>query len=232
MWLITRVGFFSIVQKPGDQFTDTLTVRSRVFGDLVALQQHYLPGLGPIQESTDTDYRFRAVARRIDVAAAMARIIDDLNYINFKSEVAKQQGSKRASLYHKVWDVLHKLQTGPTAASTDGKQVIVKLAAEGGSLTLYGIQSPDGWQFRVETDEVGLIEDEDMSDLPQRPWVETWRSALKQLDAYPWTQLHAVTVHPKFRNRVFKALQTRKNKGLEIDWAQWGEALHILVDEE
>lgn len=71
MWLITPVGFFSIVQKPGDKQNDTLTVRSRVRSDLAALKQHYLPGLGLIQESHDTDYRFRAVAPRSEVSAAM-----------------------------------------------------------------------------------------------------------------------------------------------------------------
>lgn len=116
MWLITPVGFFSIVQKSEDQLGGTLTVRSRIFGDLVALQQHYLPELGPIEESTDTDYRFRAIARRADVAAAMTRIVEDLNYSNFKSQVSNEQGVKRSGLYHKVWDVLHKLQTDPAFA--------------------------------------------------------------------------------------------------------------------
>ena len=36
MWLITPVGFFSIVQKPSDVAADTLTVRARVQGDLEA----------------------------------------------------------------------------------------------------------------------------------------------------------------------------------------------------
>jgi len=98
MWLITSIGFFSVVQKPGDKQNGTLTVRSRVRSDLAALKQHYLPGLGPIQESLDTDYRFRAVAPRAEVSAAMARMIEDLDYGNFKSEVAKKQGPKRASL--------------------------------------------------------------------------------------------------------------------------------------
>ena len=668
MWLITRFGFFSIIQKPEDHLKDTLTVRSRVHGDLVALKQHYLPDLGEIQESSDTDYRFRATAQRADIAAAMTRIIDDLNYGNFKSEVSKQQGPKRASLYHEVWDVLHKLQTDPafikqdpvadsyggvvisggrrvllreptkhhggyawtfakTKASpgesprdaalravrektgydamirisiaglfggtsshtgyyvmeakhpsakanwqttglrwaefddardlirqspnaigrdrdlaildaaikaaelipynkhlrvqpddwsvikampdrhlvlhpqrqfspdemekiqrgfyptvqeqkwfmyftddrlkmhrswtgflifdvgfsfnpdggayvtdvivnresrqygsndadedlrhldemleyhllqpleepevdgfvkamslalqpkylgspavlsalvkevidvairavadeateddfdlavrkvisaftdddagytrmpgwhnaehvgsyvkkyligddhgedlaeilsegmfaliaklqemlfsflkdpaanweehavvqlnalhqfvvtvllgtntvvsgektlsdfywmpvetvTNDKQVIIEVGAEGGALTLYGIQSPDGWQFRTETDEAALadlIDDEDLTDLPQRPWVGTWRAALKQLDAYPWTQMFPLTVHPDFRDKVFKALQTRKKKGLVIDWDQWGNALNIFFEDE
>jgi ADP-ribose pyrophosphatase YjhB (NUDIX family) len=665
MWLITPIGFFSIVQKPGDKANGTLTVRSRVRSDLAALKQHYLPSLGPIQESHDTDYRFRAVAPRAEVSAAMARLVDNLDYSNFKSEVGKKQGHKRAGLYHKVWDVLYHLQTDPEFAEKDpvaesyggvvvsggrkvllreptkhhggyawtfakteskpgesprdaavravrektgydaeirisvpgafkgsasstcyyvmdakhppakpnwqtaglrwvnfdearelirqspnaegrdrdmaildaaekvasaisykehpnvqpedwqelkamperqtvlypklwfnpdemakirrgffptvmeekwflyftgdrlrmhrswtgilifdvgfafdpkdgayvtdvivnresreysntdddedlkmleeiiryhllqpleepevdgfvkamslamqpkylgspevvtalvkevfdvairaiaeeateddfveavakvisaftdddasytrmpgwhsaeqlgayvkkyligsdqgeclaeilghgmtaliaklqemlggflkdpaanweehalvqlnalhqfvvtvllgtntvvsgektlsdfhwvaigadagGKQVIVEVGSEGGSLTLYGIQSAEGWQFRAETNEAALIDDEDMPDHPERPWVETWRSALKQLDGYPWTQLYPLAVHPEFRDKVFKALQTRKKKGLVIDWDQWGHVLNILVDEE
>lgn len=119
MWLITPFGFFSIVQKPGDKQKGTLTVRSRVRGDLAALKQHYLPGLGPIQESHDTDYRFRAVAPRAEVSAAMSRMVDGLDYSNFKSEVAKKQGHKRASLYHQVWDVLYYLQTDPAFAEKE-----------------------------------------------------------------------------------------------------------------
>ena len=119
MWLITPIGFFSVVEKPGDKQAGTLTVRARVRGDLVALKKHYLPALGPIQESHDTDYRFRAVAPRSEVSAAMARMVDGLDYSNFKSEVAKKQGHKRASLYHKVWDVLYHLQTDPAFADKE-----------------------------------------------------------------------------------------------------------------
>lgn len=32
MWLVTPIGFFSVVQKPGDKQSDTLTVGSRVQG--------------------------------------------------------------------------------------------------------------------------------------------------------------------------------------------------------
>lgn len=119
MWLITPIGFFSIVQKSGDKQNGTLTVRSRVRSDLAALKQHYLPGLGVIQESPDSDYRFRAVAPRAEVSAATARMVDGLDYGNFKSEVAKKQGHKRAGLYHQVWDVLHKLQTDPAFADKE-----------------------------------------------------------------------------------------------------------------
>ena len=113
MWLITPFGFFSIVQKPGDRQAGTLTVRARLRSDLAALGKHVLPSLGVIEESTDTDYRFRATALRAEVSAAMVRLVDGLDYDNFKAEVAKRQGHVRSNLYHEVWSVLHRLQTDP-----------------------------------------------------------------------------------------------------------------------
>lgn len=113
MWLLTPIGFFSIVQKPSDQAAGTLTVRARVKSDLEALRASYLPSLGVIQESLSNDYRFRAVAPQQDVSAALAQLVAQLDYSNFKNEVAKQQGSARAQLYHGVWDVLYQMQTLP-----------------------------------------------------------------------------------------------------------------------
>jgi hypothetical protein len=110
MWLITPTGFFSIVQKPTDAPANTLTVRARVRQDLETLREQYLPGMGEIAESRSNDYRFRAVAPRAEVAAAMAAIVNGIEYPNFKSQVAKVQGPKRAHLYHEVWDVLYRLQ--------------------------------------------------------------------------------------------------------------------------
>ena len=110
MWLITPTGFFSIVQKPTDVAANTLTVRARVRQDLETLRAQFLPGLGEIQESRNNDYRFRAVAPRAEVAAAMAQMVNTLDYSNVKSQVAKVQGAARAHLYHDVWDVLYRLQ--------------------------------------------------------------------------------------------------------------------------
>jgi len=50
MWLITSVGFFSIVEKPDDREAGTLTIRARVREDLEALRRQFLPDLAPIQE--------------------------------------------------------------------------------------------------------------------------------------------------------------------------------------
>lgn len=113
MWLITPIGFFSVVQKPSDVAHDTLTIRARIHADLDALRAHYMPGLGDVSESKTNDYRFRAVAPRAEVASALAGMVNALDYSNFKNQVAKVQGSSRAHLYHDVWDVLYRLQSEP-----------------------------------------------------------------------------------------------------------------------
>lgn len=119
MWLFTDIGFFSIVQKPEDRSKGLLTVRSRVRGDLEALAGKHLPIVGEIQETSHTDYRFRAKARHADVVAAMARMAAAIDYSNFKHRVEIAQGLTRAYTYHEVWDVLHGLQT--KGASRDAK---------------------------------------------------------------------------------------------------------------
>ena len=110
MWLITSLGFFSIVCKPGDMESGMLTVRARVKSDLEELRHHCLPSLGAIVEGAGTDYRFRATAPRDEVAKALAKMIQQIDYGNFKNEVADKQGKHRAKVYGKVWDVLYELQ--------------------------------------------------------------------------------------------------------------------------
>ncbi|NLY28157.1 MAG: hypothetical protein GX049_11545 [Alcaligenaceae bacterium] len=110
MWLLTPEGFFSIVQKPADRARGTLTVRARVADDLENLRRTVLPTLGPTQTSLGTDYRFRAIAPREDVARALGELALRTTYSNFKDAVAQQQGPQRAALYHEVWDVLYTLQ--------------------------------------------------------------------------------------------------------------------------
>ena len=110
MWLLTPIGFFSIVQKPDDRTRNTLTVRARVRQDLESLRLRYLPGLGEIRESRSNDYRFRAQAPRSEISAAMSSMVDELSYGNFKTQVRKEQGPARESVYHDVWCALHRLQ--------------------------------------------------------------------------------------------------------------------------
>lgn len=138
MWLMTPFGFFSVVQKPDDKNSSTLTIRSRVRGDLERLRDSYLPSMSAIAANAGSDYRYRAKALRSEVSSAMAKIVSDIGYDNFKDEVATQQGKVRAGLYGKVWQVLHDLPdqkslgasvSAPSAKSTGGLK-----AAYGGVL--------------------------------------------------------------------------------------------------
>ena len=112
MWLITNEGFFSIVQKPLDTLRGTLTVRARVAGDLRNLKKR-LPDMGEITVSKNADYRYRATAPRQQLAAAIEQMVRDINYGNFKDEVADKQGHGRADIYSGVWGNLYELQRLP-----------------------------------------------------------------------------------------------------------------------
>ncbi len=104
MWLFTNIGFFSAVQKPG---TNNLTIRARVKADLDALRKKYLPELSPSIGHGGTDYPWRATVSHAEFAAALGKIVMDLDYPNFKNEVAARQGKSRASRYGKVWQALY-----------------------------------------------------------------------------------------------------------------------------
>lgn len=117
MWLFTNIGFFSIVQKPG---TDFLTVRARVKHDLESLSERYLPGLSPIQSKGGTDYPWRATTSHADFAAAMGRIALDIDYGNFKNEIAARQGTARAGRYGRVWEALYDMPEDARAHAKSG----------------------------------------------------------------------------------------------------------------
>lgn len=110
MWLITTFGFYSIVEKNDQRGSGNLTIRARVRADLEALRDKYLPDMGEIIETHNSDYRFRAVAKREAICAAFAAAMSDINYHNFKDEVARKQGRARSQIYHDVWSDLYKLQ--------------------------------------------------------------------------------------------------------------------------
>lgn len=109
MWLITTIGFFSIVEKEWDKKPGTLTVRARVRTDLDNLREQFLPEMGETVESETADYRYRAQVPRTALAAAMPRLVDGIDYDNFKAAVEVRQGLEREEAYERVWTTLRKL---------------------------------------------------------------------------------------------------------------------------
>ena len=113
MWLFTPFGFYSVGAKSGDLHDGLLTIRSRVRSDLEALKE-FVPSLGPIAESDETDYRYRAKAKAKDVAIGFGSMIENIDYSNFKDKVAEAQGDFRGSSgaskcrrdYQRLWPSL------------------------------------------------------------------------------------------------------------------------------
>ena len=122
MWLFTKYGFFSAVcAREGDGRsgrpvdTSRIMVRARVRQHLEALQKRFpelLEGT-EIQEFVGTDYAYRIfVPKKVWVQVA-SLLADDTDYDNFKSEVARHQGSAGAAYehaLHSVWSVMNRLQ--------------------------------------------------------------------------------------------------------------------------
>lgn len=87
--------------------------------------------------------------------------------------------------------------------------VILEIGSEGGSITVTGSRSGDGWQFGVQVSDwtSGLL-DEPVE--PRQPaTAASWADALQKLDRYPWARLVPLNVHPEFRQAVLKAVMQR-----------------------
>lgn len=122
MWIFTKYGFFSAVcARQGDGShgqpvdKDRIMVRARVRRHLEALQDRFADLLGDseIKESAETDYAFRIFLPKAAWSQVVAELTNELDYDNFKSEVARQQGNDGAAYEHSlhdVWSVMHRLQ--------------------------------------------------------------------------------------------------------------------------
>jgi hypothetical protein len=94
-------------------------------------------------------------------------------------------------------------------------EVIARISAGGGDLTLIGQKSEAVWRFRLEAKDcsAGFLDEDDAAGLPTgataSPWVDTWADAVALLDRYPWAELYPRAVHPEFREQVWKEVKCR-----------------------
>jgi len=103
--------------------------------------------------------------------------------------------------------------------------VILEVGAEGGSITLLGVQTADGWRFRLKsTDHSDTFFDESHEAADSGPndsrTADSWPAALKLLDSYPWHRLYPLEVHPDFREIVFDAVAARYGSKDADPWDQ------------
>ena len=106
MWLMTKYGFYSIVQKKPGEFH----LRARVRADLEALQG--AAGLeAEVATSKNADYHYRMVVDQAAVSKVMAVLGESIDYNNFKSHIAATP-AQRAKLhaYHDIWETMFRIQ--------------------------------------------------------------------------------------------------------------------------
>ena len=94
MWIATRYGFFSVVlardlesKKQTKLLPDLIMIRARQRQHLRNLQAE-VPELAghKIVSNKGTDYRYRIIAPKAVLAPLMLKLVDALDYGNFKSE--------------------------------------------------------------------------------------------------------------------------------------------------
>lgn len=110
MWLFTKRGFYSIAasQTPGAP-EGTISVRGRVKADLEAFREHYSAKLGPTMALAGTDYEYRADISPVDLAAALVKMVPEIDYTKFKPAAAEfsSGGHARHDLYIGVWSAMY-----------------------------------------------------------------------------------------------------------------------------
>src|ERR1700694_1651688 len=102
------------------------------------------------------------------------------------------------------------------------REVILRVGAEGGAITIYGVRTQDGWRFqRNVVDQTPLMLDEE-EIRHDSAFTSSWEEALVLLDRYPWPRFYPIQVHPEFRQAIWAAVQKRyAGKNAAEDLERW-----------
>lgn len=100
MWICLNDAFLSLVCKGCAR--DELLVRARRKGDIDKI----FPGV-KVTANAKTDYRFRAIVKRTEIAAALEGEVRRITYENFKDAVGND---RLHDAYLKVWSAMADLQ--------------------------------------------------------------------------------------------------------------------------
>jgi len=106
MWIASKIGFFSLVQKDS-----RLHVRGRKRRDLEQLAT--LLGMGPrqVEEWPSADYRWRILLPATATVSVLGALAGTVDYPNFKSAIAASPDqAEKLGAYHSLWQDLFDLQ--------------------------------------------------------------------------------------------------------------------------
>jgi hypothetical protein len=103
-------------------------------------------------------------------------------------------------------------------------QIIFKIGAEEGSLTVLGRHNDAGqWQYTLVRDEAALqflTKEFTDKELYSDCLASSWEEVLDELDVYPWAQMYPLgPFHPDHKIRIWAAVQARSAEdGYDADW--------------
>ena len=114
MWLLTKIGFFSITKKPSHlnpDGPDVFNVRGRDKDDLKRFAELVSPDLAKrpvVHEYTRSDYPYRVYLNtQEEMDAVMAKLAALIDYDNFKDTIDDTPHQKlKSKAYHKFWELL------------------------------------------------------------------------------------------------------------------------------
>lgn len=122
MWIFTKYGFYSAVcSRQGDGSlgkevdANRIMVRCRLRQHMESLKERFPDLLAncEIKEFSGADYAFRIFVDKQVWSQVLFRLNDEVDYDNFKSEVARFQGRDGTAYedsLHEVWSVMYSLQ--------------------------------------------------------------------------------------------------------------------------
>ena len=109
MWIVSKNGFFSVVEKPGDRERGVLTVRGRILEDMEWFKDN-ISWESEIVSTPKADYGYRMQVARQQFEQALLAMARDIDYANFKGnfsgEPEYEDKENRAQIYFRVWDSL------------------------------------------------------------------------------------------------------------------------------
>ena len=104
-----------------------------------------------------------------------------------------------------------------TKESTTGRETVVEVGCEGGSITLFRERKLGGaWKFRMGTNESAMydmLSEEDLvgleAGITETRYVHSLDEALGLLDRYRWFGMVPLEVHPEYLGAVVSAVRER-----------------------
>jgi hypothetical protein len=76
-----------------------------------------MPELSLTKKGGGTDYPVRATISHEAFASGLAKLSAAIDYPNFKTEVAKKMGKRRAHTYSEVWSALANIENEPDTSA-------------------------------------------------------------------------------------------------------------------